>query len=217
MRIGTAEDAPTHKRIHPSMDGPITADRAALRKQMRDARRGLPPRERLAAAEAVADHLRALLPAFSQTGKIAGYWACDGELPLHPLLTGKFPFTYLLPRVRAGKQLDFVSWRPGDGVTTNRFGIPEPAAGEAIEASLIDVILLPLLAFDRHGHRLGSGGGYYDRTLAFSTGAPRASRPLLVGVGYALQELSELHTEAWDVPLDYVVTERGVLERATCA
>ncbi len=202
------------------MHGPITtisADRRALRVQMREARRSLPPRQRLAAAEAVADHLQTLLPAFSQAGTIAGYWACDGELPLHPLLTGKFPFTYLLPRLRAGKQLDFVSWRPGEGVTTNRFGIPEPAAGAGVDAPSIDVILLPLMAFDRHGHRLGSGGGYYDRTLAFSLRKPRASPTLLVGVGYALQEVSDLQTEAWDVPMDYVVTECGALVCGTSA
>ena len=174
---------------------------------MRAARRALPARARLTAAEAVAVRLRAHVPALAEPTVVAGYWACDGELPLHPLLTGRPAFTYLLPRIRADRYIEFVPWRPGDAVVANRFGIPEPEAGEAVDLTAIDVVLLPLLAFHRDGARLGSGGGYYDRSLATLAGSTRGDGPQLIGVGYALQEASELRSETWDVHLHHVVTE----------
>lgn len=181
---------------------------------MRGARRAIPARQRLIAAEALARHLRASFQAFSEPARVAGYWACDSELPLHPLLTGRFPFTYLLPRIRAGRQLDFLPWRPGADLVANRFGIPEPAGGDPAPASAISLILLPLLAFDRSGVRLGSGGGYYDRSLAFAASLGPSARPLLVGVGYGLQEVAALRAEPWDVRMDCVATEEGVIRCA---
>ncbi len=201
-------NVPPDTGVTPTSDRPMSsADRPTLRASMRAARRALPARARLAAAEAVAERLRAHIQAFSEPKVIAGYWACDGELPLHLLLAGRPAFTYLLPRVRAERCIDFVPWRPGDAVVANRFGIPEPEAGVAVELTAIDVILLPLLAFNRDGSRLGSGGGYYDRSLASLAGAAPGNRPQLIGVGYALQEAATLHTEAWDVGLHNVVTE----------
>jgi len=184
-----------------------TADRPALRARMRAARRALPARTRLAAAETVAENLRKNIQAFTEAKIVAGYWACDGELPLHSLLAGRPAFSYLLPRLRADRCLDFVPWRASDAVLANRFGIPEPATGDPVDLSAIDVILLPLLAFNRTGARLGSGGGYYDRSLASLAGAARGGGPQLIGVGYALQEAAELRAEAWDIGLHSVVTE----------
>ena len=71
----------------------------------------------------------------------------------------------------------------------------------------MDVILLPLLAFDRQGHRLGTGGGWYDASLAFLRTVPRPAAPLLIGIGYAFQEVESIVTEPWDVDLDYVATD----------
>jgi 5-formyltetrahydrofolate cyclo-ligase len=71
---------------------------------------------------------------------------------------------------------------------------------------------VPLLGFDRHGHRLGFGGGYYDRSFAFLRDLERPSKPLLVGIGYASQEIDSLAPEDWDVRLDYVATERELID-----
>ncbi|MFA5684324.1 MAG: 5-formyltetrahydrofolate cyclo-ligase [Lysobacteraceae bacterium] len=187
-------------------------DLAALRTRMRAARRALGARERIQAAEAVAQALREGLPALSRPGRIAGYWACDGELPLHPLLAGRPPFTFLLPRLMPGKRLAFAPWRPGDPIIANRYGIPEPdlAPQRCLPPEMLDIVLTPLVAFDRAGHRLGSGGGYYDRSFAFLRARPRPARPLLVGVGYAVQEVPALVAREWDVGLDAVVSERGM-------
>ncbi len=185
-------------------------NRTALRARMRAARAALDPRTRLAAADAVADALRAALPLLHADARVAGYWATDGELGLHPLLIGRPPFRYHLPVVESGRRLRFVAWHGGEPLVQNRYGIPEPAAGERLPGEAFDLVLLPLVAFDRSGHRLGTGGGYYDRSFAFLAGVERPARPLLVGVGYALQEVEALAAAAWDIRLDAVATEAGL-------
>ena len=99
---------------------------------------------------------------------------------------------------------------PRRRVEANRFGIPESIAAELLEATSLDVVLLPVVAFDRLGHRLGTGGGYYDRTFAFRQGS--SSPPLLIGIAYAFQEVDAIEVAAWDVDLDWVVTEREAIE-----
>jgi 5-formyltetrahydrofolate cyclo-ligase len=191
----------------------VDIDRQALRAEFRATRRALPARQRLSAAEAVATNLRARFLTLNSPALLAGYWACDGELPLHALFAGRPPFRFLLPRLRAGKCLDFAPWSPGDPLRPNRYGIPEPeSSAEAVAPRSIDLVLLPLLAFDRCGQRLGTGGGYYDRSFAFLQHTPRPARPLLIGVGYALQEIPSLPVMDWDVAMDFVVTEREVIE-----
>ncbi len=93
-------------------------------------------------------------------------------------------------------------------MTPGAFGIPEPVAAQTVPLGRHDVVLAPLVAFDETGRRLGQGGGYYDRAIT-KTGA---ARPVLVGVAHAFQRVDELPDERWDVPLDAVVTDAGILE-----
>ncbi len=93
----------------------------------------------------------------------------------------------------------------------NRFGIVEPEGAELASARLLDVVFLPLVGFDRHGTRLGMGGGYYDRAFGFRRLREFWHAPLLVGIGYASQEVERIAAAAHDVPLDLVITERGVV------
>ena len=88
------------------------------------------------------------------------------------------------------------------------FGIDEPINGAPLPLSQHDVVLVPLVAFDETGQRLGQGGGFYDRAIA----AAGASRPLLIGVAHAFQQVRSVPVEAWDMPLDAVVTEERVHE-----
>jgi 5-formyltetrahydrofolate cyclo-ligase len=94
----------------------------------------------------------------------------------------------------------------------NRHGIPEPAAGAPrIAARSLSVIFMPVLGFDRHGTRLGSGAGYYDRLLGFRLLRHHWHRPLLVGLAFSCQEIARIEPAVHDVPLDAIVTEHGVL------
>jgi 5-formyltetrahydrofolate cyclo-ligase len=109
----------------------------------------------------------------------------------------------------------FVRYRPDSVMRKNRYGIaePNPRHGEIIPVRQLDLVLLPLVAFDARGWRLGSGAGFYDRSLQHLRAGRRWRRPLLIGVGYECQRVPELAPDTWDVPVDAMLTERG-LQRA---
>jgi 5-formyltetrahydrofolate cyclo-ligase len=184
-----------------------------LRASLRQQRLALPAAQRMSAAESVATLLLEH-PAFPASGYVAGYWAMGGELPLHVLQMRLGPERiWCLPCIQDDGSLQFSPWAPGDELVSNRFGIPEPtlSATSSLPASAMAAVLLPLLGFTRAGDRLGMGGGYYDRSLAFRANQP--APPLLVGVGYAFQQLDALAVAPWDVGLDAIVTERELILR----
>ena len=186
-------------------------EKRELRATLLARRQALAAAERMQAAEAVSNQLLAH-EIFNQPGYVAGYWAMGGELPLHVLqMRLRADQVWCLPCIQPDNSLRFAPWRPGDLLESNRFGIPEPALSPDAQLSAADmaVILAPLLGFTRRGGRLGMGGGFYDRSLAFRRQA--ATVPMLIGVGYALQELAELPEQPWDVALDAVVTENELL------
>ena len=194
------------------MDAP--AQRRQLRQRLADQRRALPPAGRIAAAQGLRRSLEQL-PEYFTDARVAGYWASHGELPLNlvipPLATRGQQF--LLPVIARHKQLRFAPWAAGEPVQANRYGIPEPVDPlELLEPFQLDLVLVPLLGFDRRGNRLGHGGGYYDRSFAFLNEQVRPTEPLLVGIAYAFQELPEVDEQDWDVPLDFVATERELIE-----
>lgn len=208
-----AEDAPFfHRRRQPPMTDADT--RRPLRVALRERRRAVPVRERLDAAAALAAQL---LPELAgHAGRIAGYWAVGGELPLHAVQSA-LPATlqWCLPLLHTDGRLRFAEWRAGEALATNRFGIPEPAGGARFDAQDLAVVLVPLLAFDDHGQRLGQGGGWYDRSFAFcraedrTAGAASSSldpAPRLIGIAYDWQRVERLDAGPWDVPLDAVAT-----------
>lgn len=187
--------------------------RQALRKRLASQRRELGATERMQAARGVRDSLERL-PEFMVDERVAGYWASAGELPLNLAmapLAGRGQ-QFHLPVVGPRRSLRFAPWTTGDAVRPNRYGIPEPTGGRLLAPRLMHVVLVPLVAFDRRGNRLGFGGGYYDRSFAFLQDANRPAAPLLVGIGYAFQELAALDAQPWDVRLDYVATERELID-----
>jgi 5-formyltetrahydrofolate cyclo-ligase len=183
----------------------MTTDRTALRRDLRTRRRSIPAPQRIAAADALAAHLFDL-PFAPHAGYVAGYWALDGEIALHAWQT-RLPAgcIYCLPVLQADV-LKFAPWRFGDPLVTNRYGIPEPdvAPTSLLDASELALIVMPLVGFDARGHRLGMGGGWYDRTLAFRHDAP--APPWLVGAAFDEQQVDALDAAAWDVTLDAVCT-----------
>ncbi|MEL1266073.1 5-formyltetrahydrofolate cyclo-ligase [Pseudoxanthomonas putridarboris] len=189
----------------------MTVLRDALRRELRTRRRAIPAAERIAAADALAARLFAL-PFFPASGYVAGYWAMDGEIGLHSWQLRLPPgLVYCLPVLAEDETLRFAPWRPGDELVTNRYGIPEPDIDprSGLSAQELSLIAVPLVGFDPRGHRLGMGGGWYDRTLAFRH--RQAPPPYLVGVGFDAQRVDDVDAQAWDVALDAVCTAQATL------
>ena len=183
-------------------------DKVALRRAARLRRAAIPKCQRQRAAVRAA---RALLPALPPRARIAVYLSIASELSTKPLIEAlrRAGHRVYVPLTLQDWKMRFVPLR---GATPLRhrgaFQLLEPCVTRPrLNASELDVIVLPLLAFDGRGTRLGNGGGYYDRALA----GPRIGRrPRLIGHAYAAQEISGLPRERWDVALDAVVTERGL-------
>jgi 5-formyltetrahydrofolate cyclo-ligase len=136
---------------------------------------------------------------------IAGYWPMGDEMDPRPLMLALASRGHAIalpvtpPR---GQPLAFRAWAPGAALQPGPMGTSEPVAGEELRP---DVLLVPLLAFDRAGRRLGYGGGYYDRTLAALPGA----KP--IGIAYAAQEMAEVPAGPQDMRLPLIATESGVI------
>ncbi|WP_250624845.1 5-formyltetrahydrofolate cyclo-ligase [Pinirhizobacter soli] len=190
------------------------SQRRELRGDLAQRRRDLGPAERIGAAQGLRHSLESL-PEFLTDGKVAGYWATGGELPLNLAIAGltERGQQFYLPVIDSNRRLCFVPWRTGDEVAPNRLGIPEPVNQDHVSApNQMDLVLVPLLGFDRKGNRLGFGGGYYDRSFDFLNVAERPAQPLLVGVGYSFQEVKSIETAHWDVRLDYIATEKELID-----
>lgn len=110
-------------------------------------------------------------------------------------------------------QLRFAPYIASTALRHNRYGIPEPAVerDRFVSGLGLDVVLVPLVGFDATGARLGMGGGFYDRSFAFRLHRTQWRKPLLIGVAFEAQRVSTLTRNAWDVPLDNVLTEAGFL------
>jgi len=136
---------------------------------------------------------------------LAGYWPIQGEWDPLPYLARTLAAggAVALPVARrpAGP-LEFRLWTPDAPMTAGLWDIPHPAEGAAVVPS---ALLVPLVGFDGAGHRLGNGGGYYDRTLA-----ALAPRPFAIGVGFELGRLASLAPQPHDQRMDLIVTEAGV-------
>ena len=109
--------------------------------------------------------------------------------------------------------MQFAEITPGSHFKPNRFGIPEPVvdATDLHSAEALDIILLPLVAYDLHGHRIGMGGGFYDRTLAFTRSCPYDQRPELIGLAHEFQYDDKIEPAPWDINLDSLATEKRMI------
>lgn len=183
-------------------------DLTVLRREFRAKRAALAPATRLDAAAQIASRLAAL-PVAHASRKVAGYWALDGEIALHLWqMALRADVTYCLPVLAGDGQLRFAAWSPGKPLTANRFGIPEPevSPGDQLNAREMDLVVVPLVAFDAQCNRVGMGGGWYDRTFEFLA-SDSCPRPFLAGAAYELQQVDALTPQPWDVRLDAVCTE----------
>jgi 5-formyltetrahydrofolate cyclo-ligase len=195
------------------MSDPSHSERERLRKSMRSRRRELTAAQRAKSAgriAAIADSHRLLQPG----RRIAVYLAQGSEADCTPLidLARRRGCSIHVPVITSYRlrRMEFVRYEPDALLRTNRHGIAEPdRLAKPVPLRSLDVVFLPLVAFDPCGWRLGSGAGYYDRRLhPLLRGAWR--RPKLIGVAYEFQRIAEIAPARWDVPMDAVVTDAAM-------
>lgn len=177
--------------------------RQQLRQHLRKARRSIPESQRRLAARQIAHRLARFKP-LRHARHVAVYSAIASELSLAAFTQTQTSRQLYLPKI-IGDNMRFVASR--GGMRRNRFSISEPRRHKHRPVWAMSVILMPLLGFDSQGNRLGQGGGYYDRALA----KLRFRRPWLVGIGYDQQHCEQIPSEAWDVPLDALLTPTQTL------
>jgi len=189
-------------------------DTKALRKHIRQQRRTLSDVEREHAAFSLCERI-ASSRIFQHSKHIAFYLSNDGEIDLsllikHAWQQGKQVYLPVLEEPNTQK-LWFIPYTPTTKLRNNRFGIAEPvhSSKTRLRKTLsLDLILMPLVAFDQQGNRVGMGGGFYDRSLAFLKNRQHWLKPNLLGVAYELQKQEELEINPWDIPLQAIATEK---------
>jgi 5-formyltetrahydrofolate cyclo-ligase len=185
-------------------DAKIEEAKAALRMAAHKRRAAFHPSLRNEAAKAAAAHFFERVP-IDKGEVVAGYWPIRDEMDVKSVVARLMDSgqPVCLPVVLGDEQpLDLRIWEDGAPLYEAGFGTLAPA--EEAPRAQPDVIIMPLLGFDKHGTRLGYGGGYYDRTLE-----KLGKRPRLVGIAFAAQELDHIPHEPHDFPLDVIVTEQG--------
>ncbi len=190
-------------------------DRSQMRQQMRQQRNALSTQQLSDAAHNVARAVsRSSL--FRNSQHIACYIANDNELSLELLIEriwqeNKCCYLPVLDSIHRNR-LWFAPYQPGSKMCLNRFGIAEPVyeKGSLLRAQSLELVMVPLVAFDKAGNRLGMGGGFYDRSLAFLLRRRCWYRPRLCGVAYDFQQVNFLPVQSWDVPLNAIATDSGI-------
>ncbi|RLV61732.1 5-formyltetrahydrofolate cyclo-ligase [Parashewanella curva] len=185
-----------------------TTVRNQLRQQIRKQRRALSQLQQQLFAEQASERLLSHLIE-TQSHSVALYLSFDGELDTTPLITKLWASgikTYL-PVLHPFTQghLLFVEYQSSSPMKHNKFGIAEPvlACDKVLPVDQLDVIITPLVAFDEQGNRMGMGGGYYDRTLAYLESKNSIK---IIGFAHDCQKVESLPVEAWDKPLSSVIT-----------
>jgi len=199
---------------HPSVTTEL--DRNTIRRLVRERRRALSHHQR----RHLSAHLAANItrsPLFRNSRSLALYLPNDGEVDLTEVTQaawamGKECFLPVLSPLYHNR-LWFAPYTPDTPLELNRFGIPEPALNWRAMRPVwsLDLLLMPLVAFDLHGNRLGMGGGFYDRTLAYLAQRKLWRKPHLLGTAFELQRFERLPSQPWDVPLDGVATEGALI------
>jgi 5-formyltetrahydrofolate cyclo-ligase len=183
-----------------------------LRRQMRQRRAQIATRQRQA-WDAAINHELLDHAARVQPRVVAAYLAFDGEPDLAPALEALHDLgvRLALPVVRetpVRSDLCFRQWAPGSDMEKNRYGIPEPMGTLDVRLDEIDLALIPLVAWDEHGGRLGMGASFYDRVFQPLVDL---DRPFRMGVAYQLQQVERLPLDPWDIRLHGILTETGCL------
>lgn len=188
-------------------------NRQELRQQMRAKRSALGHLHQDQASERIY-RLFHNNPLFTSSQRIGFYLASDGEISCRHLLdaalkAGKECFLPVLHPIEHNR-LWFVRYEPGCPMTVNKYGIEEPdmMKNPRIQPWSLNLVLLPLVAFDAEGGRMGMGGGYYDRTFEFTRKENPMHTPTLLGLAHELQRVEKLELASWDIPLAGIISDK---------
>jgi len=187
----------------------VNHSKALLRRRLRSERSGLSGFLRAEHDEAIGQHVMQLVQS-RQAVRIACYWSFNGEPDITPVFRQLMANSceLALPVISGTNdhRMTFHSWQAQTRLVKNRYGIFEPLETAVVPASSLDIILMPLVGYDRSGNRLGMGAGYYDRCLE---NLHDQVRPLRIGIAYSLQEICPFEKNKWDISLHGVVNEHG--------
>jgi 5-formyltetrahydrofolate cyclo-ligase len=183
----------------------LKQDKRALRRAVLAERDALPGAERAARSEAIAGRLLGLDEAIGAATVLA-FWSFGSEVDTAPLIDRlrSGGATVALPRVEDGDIVPVV-WTPGSSMTETSFGSREPTDGRVLEAGELDLIVVPGVAFDRSCHRVGYGGGFYDRLLV------RTREGAAVAIAFGIQVVDEVPSGPLDRTVDAILTEDDVI------
>ncbi len=139
---------------------------------------------------------------------IGGYYPYNNELDCIEILENfeKKNYKISLPKIKKNFLMNFYDWKSNEPLIINKFGIPEPSSDKIIYP---DILLVPLVAFDKHLNRIGYGGGFYDRYIKK---IKRKKKIFLIGLAYSFQEIKKISTNKYDMKLDLIITENKILK-----
>jgi 5-formyltetrahydrofolate cyclo-ligase len=206
INSGTVPKKPKAMQIPSESIEQIRARISTQRKQL--------PAQNAVAAAAAASHNLLQLPEFSIATRIAAYLAINGEIGTELVIRTAWQQSkeVYLPIVQPTGALMFAPYHPGSQMRNNRYRIPEPEISDddsPLHAAALDLLIVPLVAFDHNCQRIGMGAGYYDRTLA----GHNSDKPIRIGFAYSLQQVTAIQARTWDVPMHKIVTEDKVIVR----
>lgn len=188
-------------------------NKAQFRQTILQRRRQLSDAELASAAQALSEVVNSnlnLVRKFAQAKRILSYWPFKGEIS-PKLLIDTLDAKIFLPKVVDYQNAKMAFYPAHQNLVENRYGINEPVAeGDSLPIQKFDILLVPLVAFDQHGHRVGMGGGFYDRALAHFTTSER--KPLTIGLAHDFQEVDSIQPEVWDVRLDVILTNQKIID-----
>ena len=185
-------------------------DRNQLRRDIRAARRAVPPAERQQISKTTAATVLNWLRARDDIRRVATFLSMPEEIDTAPLnsLLWQAGYNLYLPYVRGmGDALAWLPYKEDTVLAPDAAGIPAPPCRDPLEALALDTVITPLVAWDARGTRLGMGGGFYDRTFARKI---PAAKPWLLGIAYPCQAVATLPRQPWDVPLDAVASAENL-------
>jgi len=135
---------------------------------------------------------------------LGGYYPYNYEIDIMPLIEKfqKLNYSITLPKIGMNSEMNFFQWSTKDPLRINKFGIPEPISNKT---KFPDILLVPLLAFDKNFNRIGYGGGFYDRYI---NRLKKIKKIITIGVAYSFQKIKKIPVEKYDIKLDFVVTEK---------